>query len=74
MTVLSSCTEDLWAHKAKSVHHLALYRPKKKKSRFLVYKRREEKMGSEAGRPASSLPRASSEAGEDRQIQETSEE
>ena len=32
MTVLSSCTEDLWAHKAKSVHHLALYRPKKKKN------------------------------------------
>ena len=31
MTVLSSCAEDLWAHKAKSVHHLALYRPKKKK-------------------------------------------
>ena len=31
-------------------------------------------MGSEAGRPARSLPRASSEAREDRQIQETSEE
>ena len=41
MTVLSSCAEDFWAHKAKSVHHLALYRQKKKK--ILIPGLREER-------------------------------
>ena len=53
---MNSCDGDHWAHKAKSVHNLALHR---QKLLTLVYRKREERMSSEAGRPVRSLPGAS---------------
>lgn len=51
----SSCDGDHWAHRAKHIHHLALYR--KKKCWPLVWRKGE--VSPEVGRPVRSVPGAS---------------